>query len=597
MSLLVLSIAALVVGPVIYRLADRLGHGLAALDGFVMAAIAGLAVVHIVPHAAAAAGIAALGAAVLGFLGPGLVERTLHRAADRVHSATLAFAVVGLLLHGFFDGVGLVTPDHDHGEGTSLLAIAVVLHRLPVGVTLWWLLRPRLGALRAGLVLSGLGAATIGGYVTADVFSASLDATWLGLLQALIAGSLLHVVLHRPPPVALPSTEEGGRRIAGVGALLGVVAVSALATQHVEHFGGIESGFGDVLVALALESAPALLFAFALAGLVQVFLPTMPLGWMHTGRPLRDAGRGVLFGLPLPICSCGVIPLYRTLVQKGVPATAGMAFLVATPELGLDAVLISLPLLGGEMAILRVVCAVVVALVIGYFVGRLAEHRRPPLPAASAREDEPERPPVAARVKNGLAYGFGEVVDHIGPWLLLGLAVAALLAPLLESEWLTALPWGLDVLIFALLGLPSYVCASAATPLVAVLIFGGVSPGAGLAFLLAGPSANVTTFGILASVHDRKVALAFGAGIAGLATVLGLVVNWVVGDTGLLTPPPLSEHAPSMLEIASLLLLTFIFAVSILRQGPRGFVGQVLRPYDEAGGHDHGGDDCCGHAH
>ena len=127
--------------------------------------------------------------------------------------------------------------------------------------------------------------------------------------------------------------------MSGVGALLGLAAVASLGSEgHVPVHGHHAIGFSEVFTALALESAPALLLAFALAGLVQVVLPNTSLRWMRTGRPLSEASRGIAFGLPLPICSCGVIPLYETLVNQRVPATAAMAFLVATPELGIDSV-------------------------------------------------------------------------------------------------------------------------------------------------------------------------------------------------------------------------------------------------------------------
>lgn len=598
MMILTLSLVALAVGPLVYRAADRASAGLAGLDGFVMVTISGLALVHIVPHAVEAAGLVAIGVALLGFLGPGLVERSLHRAADRVHNATLVLAVTGLVLHGFFDGVGIATPEH-HGEGASLLGVAVLLHRLPVSITLWWLLVPRTGTRASALILAGLGVSTVAGFSAADAFTPHLDAVWLGLLQALIAGSVLHVVIHRPPPVTPTPDGSRGRLYAGIGALVGIAAVAALASEHIAGYGESGGDFARVFLNLALESAPALLIAFALAGVVQVFLPSLPLRWMRTGRPLSEATRGVGFGLPLPICSCGVIPIYQSLVTQSVPATAAMAFLVATPELGLDAILISLPLLGAEMTVIRVVAAVFVALVIGWTVGRLAEWGRRELAPVQSQERGP-REPWLSRVRAGLAYGFGEIVDHTGPWLILGIAIAALVAPLLSEDWLTHLPWGVDVVIFALLGMPSYVCASGATPLVAVLLFKGVSPGAAIAFLLAGPATNITTYGILAKVHGRRIALAFAGGIAVLAIGLGLLVNVAATEVAFIELPDLTEDDPGLVAIASLLVLTLIFTLSVLRQGPRGFLGQIFSPYDDEHEHEHdrgGGDGeargCC----
>jgi uncharacterized protein len=592
MTLLVVSLVALVVGPLLYRVADRARPTLAGLDGFVMVSVAGLAVTHIIPHAFSVAGPLALGVAVLGFIGPSVVEHQLERAAHKAHAATLALAIGGLIVHEFFDGVGLAAPaDGD----VPVLAIAVVLHRLPLAVTVWWLLAPTSGKRTASAVLVGLGIATVLGYLSGDAVATVVDARWVGLLEALIAGSLLHVVVHRPPPVVVAADGSRERFMAGIGALAGVVVVVLLAD---EPSGEGPLGFADVFVTLALESAPALVLAFALAGMVQVVLPRASLRWMRTGRPLGEAVRGVAFGLPLPICSCGVIPLYRTLVVEGVPATAAMGFLVATPELGLDAILISLPLLGAELTIARLVAAAVVALVVGVTIGSLAERRRR-LPPATA---SPVRRQVAlgARLRAGLHFGFVEIVDHTAPWLLIGLAVAALAGPLLDAAWLTALPWGVDVVLFALLGMPSYVCASGATPLVAVLIHHGVSPGAALAFLLTGPATNVTTFGVLSQLHGRNVALAFGAAIAGLTIGLGVVTNLVIGDATGLALAEAAAEGPSVLESVALAVLALTVALSVLRQGPRAFIGQVLSPYAADGGghdHDHDHDHDRGHLH
>ena len=600
MSLLLISLLALAVGPLLYRVADTARQGLLMLDGFVMIAVAGLVVIHIVPHTLAVAGPMAVIVALVGFLGPGLVERRLHAAAQRAHTATLIVACVGLVVHAFLDGVALGVPEAEHGHGdgeASVLAIAVVLHRLPVAVTIWWLLRPSAGLAVAAITLLSLAAATVGGYALSGALEAALDVSWLALFQALIAGSLLHVVVHRPHPASLPASDGGGNTFAGVGAVIALIVVAGLADTHIPGQQTLgEGGFVDTFVTLTLESAPALLLAFALAGLAQVYLPQASLRWMKTGRPLSEATRGMVFGLPLPICSCGVVPLYQSLINRGVPATAAMAFLVATPELGLDAVLISLPLLGSELAIARILASVIVALAVGAVVGAIAD-RLMTRPQDLGPSQAQVRGNFWRRVRLGLHYGFGEIVDHIGPWLLLGLVIASLVEPMLDGMWLAALPWGIDVAIFALLGMPVYVCASGATPLVAVLIHKGISPGAALAFLLAGPATNITTFGVLAKIHNRRIAFFFAAAIAILAIALGVGLNLVLGEITGIELHGLAAEEPSLLSIVCLAALAIVFVISLLRQGPRGFIAQVLDPYEDGHDHDHGCADGCGHGH
>lgn len=590
MLLLIISLAALAIGPLLFRVADRVGSGLAALDGFVMVAISGLVLVHIIPHSLTEAGTVAVVLAAIGFLGPGLLERVLHKVARETHIATLVLALGGLAVHALVDGVALGSSE---GHG-SVLAIAVALHRLPIAITIWWLLRPSVGAVVAAATLVCIAVATLAGYAMADTLRTALHAEWLWLFQAFVAGSLLHVVIHRPSPFQAPSRSMGAL-YAGIGALVAIGLVALLADTHIHTAQDPGSvGFSRAFLVLASETAPALLLAFGFAGLVQAFLPQASVAWMRSGRPLGEAGRGVAFGLPLPICSCGVIPLYQTLIGQGVPATAAMAFLVATPELGLDAILISLPLLGTELTVARVLCALIVALIAGWVVGRIAERQRPtgdsPAPA------EPAAAPLLTRLRQGLQFGFGEIVDHVGPWLVLGLVVASLVEPLMRGDWLTALPWGVDVILFAVLGMPTYVCASGATPLAAVLIHKGVSPGAALAFLLTGPATNVTTFGVLSKLHSRRVAAAFGLVVGGLSVGLGMVVNRVLGDSGGDVLAGATSHDPSTFQLVCLVALAAVFAWSILRQGPRAFIGQVLSPHGDDG-HSHGDDHCCDHDH
>ncbi|HWM86978.1 MAG TPA: permease, partial [Kofleriaceae bacterium] len=476
LTLLIISLVAFAVGPALYRVAGRARASLAGLDGFVMVAVAGLALVHIIPHAVVTAGGGALAVALAGFIGPNLVEHRLERAARQTHTAALVLALAGLTVHEFFDGIGLAEAFYDQDSGISVLAVAVVLHRLPIAITVWWLLCPLRGPRVAWLVLAALGAATVLGYASVGIVDGLVDARWLGLLEALIAGSLLHVVVHRPSPLSAPGQGRRERLSAGVGALLGLAAVAALGSEHhIPLHGHASIGFGDIFTTLVLKSAPVLLLAFALAGLIHALFPRLPLPWMRTGNPTTEAMRGVAFGLPRPIYSCGVIPLYQSLVAQAVPASAALAFLVATPHLGIDSLLISLPLLGLEFSAVRVLAAVLIALVVGSVLGQMVQRRaaQASSPGASpgAAPDAAEEPrSLSERLRDGVHFGFGQLVDHTAPWIVLGIAIAAVAEPALHGAWLTVLPWGIDVVVFSLLGMPMYLSASGATPLVAVLI-------------------------------------------------------------------------------------------------------------------------------
>jgi uncharacterized membrane protein YraQ (UPF0718 family) len=252
-----------------------------------------------------------------------------------------------------------------------------------------------------------------------------------------------------------------------------------------------------------------------------------------------------------------------------------MAFLVATPEIGVESILLSWSLLGGELTLVRLAAAMIVALGVGWIVGRFIP-RRSSLLAMAMGADAGEAPTRLGRLGRALRYGLVEVVADTAPWLMAGLFIAAALDPATMGQWAARLPRGLDVLIFGLVGIPVYVCASAATPLAAAFILVGISPGAALAFLLSGPATNVTTFGVLSTLHGRRAAVIFGAFVLGLTIGLGLVINWLIPSVTL----PLGDldhpESAGLLQWLSLGGVGLMFAHSLLRMGPRAFVGTVL---------------------
>ena len=595
-QLWLLSLGVLLLGPALLAWVQRAPLWLQTiamqgLDGFVLTSVAGIVLADVLPHALSEAGMWAVPFVLLGLMGPSLAERGLHRAAEQVHALALLLGMGGLVLHATLDGVALAG-----GDARPQLATAVLLHRLPEGLTIWWLLRPTYGRVIAGLALALVAGATILGMSAGP--SNVPEGAALGLIESLVAGSLLHVVMHRPHPMVHLSHGYRGRFASGLGGLLGVSVVAAL-LGHDPHGAEAAEGFLHFL----LESAPALLLAYVAAGLVQAMLPAASTAWLSRGGPFSQALRGVLFGMPLPICSCGVVPVYRSLMMQGVPAAAGLAFLVATPELGLDAILLSWPLLGGHMAIARLVAAAVVALGVGWLVGR----NLPRVQDHDGHHALPQKPlePLGVRLRRGLFLGLTEIVDHTGPWILLGLGLAALAEPELRAGLLAHLPPGWDVPLFALLGMPLYVCASGATPLVAVLIAHGVSPGAGLALLLTGPATNISTFGVLARLHGTPVALRFGVFMAILAVAAGYVCNFFLGAYQVPVAQAMEHGGVHALRLGSAVGLAVLFGASVLRQGARGFFSQVLefsdgeRPpeVEHAHAHSHGHDHGPGHHH
>ncbi len=536
------------------------------LDGLVMAAIPGLVFLEFVPSALGSGEWSVLLALSAGLALPVAVERTTRRAGGMTHRFALLAGLSGVAIHAAVDGAALATLSPD---APISLPLAAVLHRLPVGAAVWWLVAKEVDRRAAAGALIVLIAATVFGYAVGGAAAWSMTGSGgVRLFQAAVGGSLVHVVMHQREAAKGPR----GRRREGWGAVVAVVALLTHFVVRTDAHMDDSGGFLHRLYVLSAESAPALLLAYLCAGLLSAFLPQRSVRWMERGGGLSQAGRGMAIGLPFPICSCGVVPLYRSLIQRGAPPAAAMAFLVATPELGVDAIMLSIPLLGPQVTVLRLVTAALVALLAGWWVGgRLKAAQRAPESAGAPGDG----PGTSRRIAAALRTGTGEVVDHTAPWILLGLGVAALVTPFLESGWLGDLPPVADVLLFALLGFPTYVCAASATPLVAAFLATGLSPGAGIAFLITGPATNISTLGLLSSLHGRRAAIAFAAVMMTLAVTAGVAVNTAFGSLSVPSLAALTEELPGSLQQICLLLLAGLFLRSIVRRGLRSFVGEL----------------------
>jgi uncharacterized membrane protein YraQ (UPF0718 family) len=585
-ALLLTSLGALGSGPLLARSARTRPQMLAFIDGFVLVTIGGLVLLDIIPHALEHRDVFAAVFMVLGFALPTIAERLFHYGVRRTHTAVLALAIIGLAIHSALDGSAIAQSDADTH---NLLGYGVLLHQLPVSLMIWWVLgdRPRV----SWLVLGGMALVTVLGYVAEPTIFAVLPERAGLWFEGLVGGSLLHVIAHpahdhehdvhddeHAHEHAHAESHDHGHTHApapwpnGVGALIGIGLLVLLYLSRRDESGAIPIlETWRTLWSLALDSAPAVLLAYVAAGLIHAFVPVGSLGWMSRGSRVRQGLAGMAVGLPLPVCSCGVVPLYQQLVQQGASTTAAVAFLVATPELGIDAIMLSIPLLGTPFAVVRVVAAAAAALGVAMVMGARITKKPRGLPLAAPTVSRS----LGERLAQAAQSGFGEMVDHTAPWILVGLLLAAIAAPILQGSWLAALPAGLDVVVFALIGLPLYICASASTPLVAVLIAAGVSPGAGLALLLTGPASNVSTIGILTRMHGRGFALGFTGAMIGFAIVLGLLVNIAFPTLAASQPALATEATGTPVQLVSVALCGVLFAVSIIRRGARGFLGEL----------------------
>lgn len=577
--LLSATLLALLSGPLLYSAARARPAVLAFLDGFVLVAISGLVVLEVLPETLDAGGYASLGFLALGALGPTLLEHQLHHAR-RAHVAALALAIAGLVLHSIGDGTALApAPGASSDAAPQLgLALAIAVHSVPVGLMVWWLLFPVFGALLPSLAIAAMCAGTVAGYAYAAPLSAMLGAVGWAWLQALVAGSILHVVFGRPH-----LAETSAHRIArppfeGLGNLAALASLTLLESLHPEGHHS-HHGFAEQLLELAQQAAPALLLAWLAGSLIArsrpPARPTSKLGGALTGLLQAEAGE------PLPA------HLLRT--NAGLALPTSLAWLAGASVLGLAALLLSVPLLGWQLGLLRAGGGLLIAAALALLTARL--FRQAPLRVFRPLADNGRLKPLAP-VASPLSVPETPVdttlhgqllprIDRDAPWLLAGLLLAALAAPYLEQAPWTALAPGLLVPLFVALGLIFAGNAVAATPLAAVLLASGLGPGPLLAFVLAGPLLNPKLLVGLARLHGRGLALGFGGAALALSLLAGVAAQVLLPASAVIhANAHAHEHAAAglaNLQTLSLLALALLAAHSLLRRGGRQFFGMILQ--------------------
>ena len=297
------------------------------------------------------------------------------------------------------------------------------------------------------------------------------------------------------------------------------------------------------------EASVYLLIGFFVAGLLHVYLPANLIA-RHLGRnDVRSVGLAALFGAPIPLCSCGVLPAAASLQKQGAGRAPLASFLISTPETGVDSVALTYGLMGPVMAVVRPVVAVVTALVAGIAsIGVREDETDRPLPDAACAEecagedscDDIHGPDEASssrarRFFHSLEYGFTSVLDDIALSLVVGMLLTGVLAGLLPDNFFEeVLGWGsgiMPMLAMIVLGLPLYLCASASTPIAAALMAKGLSPGAALVFLLVGPATNLATMAVVGQVLGRRRLGVYLGAIVLVSLIAGLLVDATLADS------------------------------------------------------------------
>jgi uncharacterized membrane protein YraQ (UPF0718 family) len=286
------------------------------------------------------------------------------------------------------------------------------------------------------------------------------------------------------------------------------------------------------------EMSPYLLFGFAVAGILSAVISPVFVQRHLGGRGLWPVIKSALFGVPLPLCSCSVIPVSMSLYKNGASKAATVAFLLSTPQTGVDSILVTWGLLGPVFAVIRPVMALVTGLVGGVLTD-LWDHKPDPPPAESKAacccHSQAEVPKPSNRWLSALHHGFVTLPRDIGKPLLLGIAIAAAISMLIPDQFFAEeLGTGLWPMIVMMgVGIPLYVCATASVPVAAAMILKGLSPGAALVFLMTGPATNAAGIVTIWRSLGTRAAAAFLLAVVACSLASGLLLDWAIGHIDL----------------------------------------------------------------
>ncbi|MBI9020221.1 MAG: permease [Verrucomicrobia bacterium] len=313
--------------------------------------------------------------------------------------------------------------------------------------------------------------------------------------------------------------------------------------------------------------APYLLLGFFVAGVLGAFVPVAFIE-NHLGkRGLWQIVKASLLGVPIPLCSCSVIPVAASLRRHGATKGAAISFLTSTPQTGVDSIAATWGLLGPLFATFRVMVAFITGCVCGSAVEAFTH---PSEENGNGCEDEncPSCNPKsgAHKWKQVFTYGFGVLPRDIGKALLVGILVSGLLGALVPADFFTlylSSEW-LSMLAVLGLGIPLYVCSTGSIPIALAMIGMGLSPGAALVFLITGPATNAATIATVLKTMGRQVVFIYLTTLAGCSLTAGWLLNRILSSEMIIQQIHHHEAGAGRFEQICALILTGLLLSAIL---------------------------------
>jgi len=294
------------------------------------------------------------------------------------------------------------------------------------------------------------------------------------------------------------------------------------------------------LVRLVNEMSPYLLLGFLFAGILRVVFPRQMITRYMGQNNFRSVFNASLLGVPMPLCSCGVLPAGIGFYRNGASRGPTISFLISTPQTGVDSILATYSLLGLPLAIIRPVVAFVTGLLGGVLGNASERNGKDEKDRSSEGEVHYER-----SVKELFRYGFVELIQDISKWLVIGMLVAALLSVLIPGDFFTSTISSeyLAMLLMIAASVPLYICATGSIPIAAVLLMKGLAPGAALVLLMAGPATNIATMAVIGNTLGKRSLWVYLGTIIGGALFFGILVNELLPREWFTGAMPIIAHS------------------------------------------------------
>ena len=359
------------------------------------------------------------------------------------------------------------------------------------------------------------------------------------------------------------------------------------------------------LAGIINEMSPYILLGFLIAGLLHVFVRPEAMTRHLAGPGLGPVVRAALFGIPLPLCSCGVLPTAVALRRQGASKGATTSFLIATPQTGVDSIAATYSLLGLPFALIRPVAALLGASLGGWAVSRFDPNDPTAIEVAKTTEastcscggsceettgcscgdsccsssatDDYAGMSMPRRLMEAVKYGLVDMVASVGKWLVIGLVVAALITVLVPDELFLSLSRYpvLAMLVMIIVAIPMYICATGSIPIALSLMMKGLSPGVAFVLLMAGPAANFASVMILHRTIGRRSTAIYVGSVVVTAMAVGLLIDYFLPSSWF-TPQALAhvgchghgeDGIPVFSTVCSVILIALLVYTALVRRG------------------------------